>query len=286
MRFDADQAESENTDALPEEKAPTNRLRRKRVYSWLNEEGKKYLNANTERPNWVGRDGPFPLNPAFKPNPPVSDSVKMSIYNLYDKDAAHWTPRKLGEKFKISIKRVEAILKLKTLEAKMIDEGFTPQKEFTRGMEKMLGARRFNNIEEPLTNEVPIVGAPHFKAIEEGTPFTAEDAAKELGRLPYKDVVANSRMSKPYTVEFRGEYSKYNKTPSSGGSKEKPQILSKDPQLGNRRWDFVFTDIHNGLAPRDRKVLVRQKDGVLRTATLAEKQKRIDQIWSNMNFRL
>ena len=39
------------------------------------------------------------------------------MYKLFKENAAKWTPRALAESFSISIGRVEAILRLKALEA-------------------------------------------------------------------------------------------------------------------------------------------------------------------------
>jgi hypothetical protein len=56
------------------------------------------------------------MNPFFKPDPPLSNETRNEIYKLYKKDAVTYTPRKLGETFKISIARITAILRMKTLE--------------------------------------------------------------------------------------------------------------------------------------------------------------------------
>jgi hypothetical protein len=59
---------------------------------------------------------PFPANPTFKPPPPLSDALKTMLYALYLTDPSVWNIRKLGEKFGISVARVEAVLRLKELE--------------------------------------------------------------------------------------------------------------------------------------------------------------------------
>ncbi|PIA18901.1 hypothetical protein COEREDRAFT_33422, partial [Coemansia reversa NRRL 1564] len=54
---------------------------------------------------------PFPLNPAFRPRAPLTDKIKEAIYKKYLKDPLLNTPRVLGDNYKVSIKRIEAIIK-------------------------------------------------------------------------------------------------------------------------------------------------------------------------------
>ena len=58
------------------------------------------------------------MNPLFKPQPPVSDTVREEIYRLFIVDRL--TPRNIAVKHGISIKRTEAILKLKHEEKKLV----------------------------------------------------------------------------------------------------------------------------------------------------------------------
>ena len=132
------------------------------------------------------------MNPLFKPTPPMSNIAKEEIYKLHRSDSTKWTPRQLGMKYNISIKRVEAILRLKHLEKEMIAEGFVPQENFTKGMEQLMGvkAERSAAITEPLTDILPQVGSPKFEAVDEGDQFTAEDAARVLKRRPLAEIKA------------------------------------------------------------------------------------------------
>lgn len=59
---------------------------------------------------------PFPRNPWFVPQVPVSDKIKTAIYDTYKRDPKYWSPRSLALKFKLSTVRVEAIVRLKHLE--------------------------------------------------------------------------------------------------------------------------------------------------------------------------
>lgn len=62
---------------------------------------------------------PFPNNPLFQPRPPLSDALRQEVYEAFVSDPETWTVRKLATKYNISLKRVEAILKLKAAEKEM-----------------------------------------------------------------------------------------------------------------------------------------------------------------------
>ena len=110
----------------------------KHVTNWLEKgEGSKFRNG-TQGPNWIS-SVPFPLNPTFRPPPPLSDKLKSIIYHLYKEDSIKNTPSKLSIDFKISVDRIKAIIKLKILENQWITEGKALQVDHLKGMEKHLG---------------------------------------------------------------------------------------------------------------------------------------------------
>lgn len=59
---------------------------------------------------------PFPLNPTFKPSAPVSDQLKTIIYEKFMANPTQNSVRLLAELHGLSMKRVDAILRLKGLE--------------------------------------------------------------------------------------------------------------------------------------------------------------------------
>ncbi|KAG6879001.1 hypothetical protein C0992_005983 [Termitomyces sp. T32_za158] len=65
---------------------------------------------------WLGGQ-PFPMNPSFKPPPPVSDALRTVIYKSYMADPIANDVRALSQKYHLSLKRVDAILRLKGMEA-------------------------------------------------------------------------------------------------------------------------------------------------------------------------
>ncbi|TIA69733.1 hypothetical protein E3P92_03428 [Wallemia ichthyophaga] len=113
------------------------------VTNWLEKgDGLRYRHGRTG-PNWIGNT-PFPLNPTFKPPPPLSDALKTRIHSLNESDPHKYTPTKLSLDFKVSVDRIHALLRLKAVEKRWVDEGRTLQLEHLKGMEKHLGVASLN----------------------------------------------------------------------------------------------------------------------------------------------
>ncbi|KAG6831323.1 hypothetical protein H0H92_011238 [Tricholoma furcatifolium] len=137
-------AEYDETDAIDDvmeemeeaEKKAKAETREPETYKeFMMSAGETFRKAN--KPNkWLGGD-PFPMNPSFKPPPPISDSTRTSIYELYMKDPVANDVRALSQRFHLSLKRVDAILRLKGMEADWV-KGMTLQTGFRQGMETIL----------------------------------------------------------------------------------------------------------------------------------------------------
>ncbi len=56
------------------------------------------------------------MNPSFKPPPPLSDVVRQKIYIEFMGDPNKNSVRVLSQRYHLSLKRVDAILRLKGLE--------------------------------------------------------------------------------------------------------------------------------------------------------------------------
>ncbi|KAG6874401.1 hypothetical protein C0995_015137 [Termitomyces sp. Mi166 len=89
---------------------------------------------------WLG-GRPFPMNPSFKPPPPVSDAIRTAIYRSYMADPIANDVRALSQKYHLSLKRVDAILRLKGMEADWV-KGIPLQTGFRKGMEMILDVPR------------------------------------------------------------------------------------------------------------------------------------------------
>lgn len=221
---------------------------------WLQAEGTRFATPTASGTNYVGAV-PFPMNPLFKPTPPISNFAKDEIYRMHMQDSTKWTPRQLGTEYNISIKRVEAILRLKHLEKEMIADGFVPQDNFTAGMEQLMAVRvkRHMSIKEPLTDILPNVGSPKFEAVDEDQEFTAEDAAKVLKRRPLAEIKAKQleeERTKPFKLvdSIKG-------VPKKEAAKTK--TVGRNAAVSSRRFQFAISDTSS------EAVLIRDKDGTL-----------------------
>ena len=56
------------------------------------------------------------MNPSFLPPPPISDALRTKIYQEFMRDPKENSVRALSQTYHISLKRVDAILRLKGLE--------------------------------------------------------------------------------------------------------------------------------------------------------------------------
>ncbi|ORZ16206.1 eukaryotic mitochondrial regulator protein-domain-containing protein [Absidia repens] len=159
--------------------------RRRRFQEWVRGPGSKYARPSEGTTNYLGAT-PFPNNPLFQPRPPLSDTKREEIYQLHTSDPEAWTIRQLAVKFGYSLKRIEAILKLKSSEKNMEAQGIPLQQQFTKGMEQYMGANQpASLLQEPLIDIFPDVSKPRFKLLEEDVEFTSKDAADVLNRKEY-----------------------------------------------------------------------------------------------------
>ncbi|KAJ6541852.1 eukaryotic mitochondrial regulator protein-domain-containing protein [Mycena capillaripes] len=109
-----------------------------------------WLAATSENPD---PGFPFPLNPSFKPPAPISDGIRSRMYQSYMMDPEKNSIRELSQRYHVSLKRVEAILRLKGLEAAYVKDNKPLQTGFQWGMEMLLGVKH-NTAEQlsPLRN--------------------------------------------------------------------------------------------------------------------------------------
>ncbi|KAJ2663762.1 hypothetical protein IW148_002320 [Coemansia sp. RSA 1199] len=258
---------------------------------WMRVESPKYKKMKPHATNYVGGKYPFPLNPYFNPRPPIADSVKESLYKDYLEDPVRNTPRVLSEKYRISIKRAEAIIKLKAIEHHMVAYGkIVAQKNFTSGMESMLSVRSVTGIMEPQITKRTSVSGPRFHAVPEGEAFGPVEAAEVLGRKPFQQIVDRLAASTPYIVDYEGLDEKFAPRPQkklSDSEKRRLDVLGPatdklietNEALTSRRWKYVFTDVGKNKDMKDRVVLIRDKDGSLKEAGRDYKLKRYGQLW-------
>ncbi|CAO3596985.1 unnamed protein product [Absidia cylindrospora] len=179
-----DPTTNNETETAVEQPVKSSR-RRRRFHKWVRGAGSRYARPSEGTTNYLGTT-PFPNNPLFQPRPPLSDTKREEIYQLYTSDPESWTVRQLAVKFGYSLKRIEAVLKLKSSEKVMEAQGTSLQHSFTKGMEQYMGANQpASLIQEPLIDIFPNVSKPRFKVLEEDAEFTSKDAADVLNRKEY-----------------------------------------------------------------------------------------------------
>lgn len=177
--FDEDDGPEEVQAAAPQNPFPDNE---KGYRAWLEGEGRQFKEHHRSR-NWLGGDvTPFPLNPTFKPPPPVSDATRTLIYQQFMADPTKNSVRELAALHGLSIARVDAILRLKGLEEHWKKEGKQLQTGFQVGMEYILGvAERRKNVSATATaalSEETIKADIQFD--EEGNDLKARERYQRL----------------------------------------------------------------------------------------------------------
>ncbi|RIA98038.1 eukaryotic mitochondrial regulator protein [Glomus cerebriforme] len=221
------------------------RARRPKYKLWLLNEGNKFANFY-DRPNYLDANIPFPMNPFFKPQPPLNDHAKEEIWVKFTE--AEQTPRKIGTDYGISLKRVEAILKLKKMEKDMVKKGITLQVDLRERIEKMLGARSFRA--EPLTDTLPNVGKPNFEIIDENQNFSPKDAAKILRRPALSKIQekeSKEELLNPFSLKDNSEKDKQIMT-----------LVGRDKNETNQRFRFKFK-----AKGKEQNTILRDRDGSL-----------------------
>ncbi|ESK92159.1 mucin-like protein [Moniliophthora roreri MCA 2997] len=138
--------------------------------------------------NWLparlGTRRPFPLNPTFNPPPPISDAQKTEMYQLFMEDPKKNSVRALSQRYHVSLKRVDAILRLKGMEHAWVKEKKPLQTGFVRGMERILGVPTFKPKSKPA---VPDGRDPRYDAYEADSLEELEqrDAARQRYQRMY-----------------------------------------------------------------------------------------------------
>ncbi|THV06579.1 hypothetical protein K435DRAFT_815949 [Dendrothele bispora CBS 962.96] len=145
-----------------------------------------FKTTSTSR-NWLGGSIPFPMNKSFRPPPPLSDKQREHMYKLYHKDPIKNSVRALSERFHLSLKRVDAILRLKGMEHAW-QKGKTLQSGFQAGMERVLGVPAFEADSQP--EPVPIGERYDSDAADSLEEIENRDAARNRYQRLYWETVA------------------------------------------------------------------------------------------------
>ncbi|BEJ11203.1 hypothetical protein CspHIS471_0106250 [Cutaneotrichosporon sp. HIS471] len=104
---------------------------------------------------WIGGNIPYPSNPSFRPPPPLSnDLMDVLSEDLLQPGA---TVGQVAEKHNVSKARLEAVKKLKMVEAEFVRQGLPLQHAFHNRMEVLL------NVQSPKKNKTVSLESRRFE---------------------------------------------------------------------------------------------------------------------------
>ncbi|EJD03749.1 uncharacterized protein FOMMEDRAFT_154854 [Fomitiporia mediterranea MF3/22] len=163
------------------------------VDKWLTGPGLEYKSPK-HGPNWLGKKYPFPMNPSFKPPPPISNRTKEHMYERFMQDPERFNVRVLSAALGISLKRVDAILRLKGMEKSWL-KGKELQTGFQAGMEQILRS------EELIMGSVPESRKDVTFADSQDQDEADDHARDRYQRLFWEPVVEEEDLVVPRALE-------------------------------------------------------------------------------------
>ncbi|GMK54394.1 hypothetical protein CspeluHIS016_0109800 [Cutaneotrichosporon spelunceum] len=126
-------------DEIPPNQVPA-------IWRWFRSYGDQYrVQPAGQRAKWLGGNIPYPSNPSFRPPPPLSNDL-MDVLSA-DLKLAGATVGQVAEKHNVSKARLEAVKKLKMVEAEFVRQGLPLQHAFHNRMEVLLG------VQSPMKNK-------------------------------------------------------------------------------------------------------------------------------------
>lgn len=128
--------------------------------------------------------------------------------------------------------------------------------------------------------------ALNLAAQRENLRLIKNDASVELPQIPDSPIspVNNLRMDSAFLKTapiFAAHFGTEPGPPATPapGTPLAALYIQYDAYEANRRWRFVFTDISEGLSMDERAVLVRERNGLLRRATNAERLEEVRRVF-------
>lgn len=248
-------------------------VERRDFHSWY-KQTRERLCKGKAGPVFLGGTHPFPYNPEFKPQPPLADQVKDRIFTTWRDDPTKWTPRQLSLRFKVSIERAKAIVHMKSVQTKMVGEGFLINRKYVQRMEANLGCSKAITFSEPASSAQADLGkttAPKLVAVPKDQPFTPAEAARLLGRrlAPLYAVVREE-------VDGNRPFDPHPDHSIKITDEERQSLYIKKDPYEVSRWQFVFTDTSTDPSPPEQnRFLVRERDGTLRWAHETERARQV-----------
>ncbi|WVF66740.1 hypothetical protein IAT40_001482 [Kwoniella sp. CBS 6097] len=141
---------------------------------WIKSEGAPYRQpVKGQKARWLGDSVPYASNPSFRPPPPLSDYLQNKVYLELQRGKKI---AELSEKYNVSKARIEAIKKLKEVEAEFRRRSLPLQTAFLDSMEPLLGVESPIN---PNTKEHDAARARQIDMAHDSHPSTSAERLEE-----------------------------------------------------------------------------------------------------------
>ncbi|KAI5802653.1 eukaryotic mitochondrial regulator protein-domain-containing protein [Pyronema domesticum] len=178
---------------------------RKPLYDGTNYLSSYDLESGERKERDSFRDRPFPLNPFFRSHPVLSEELKNHIHELVTVRGR--SVRSVSARLGVSLERVGAVVRLKEVEKKWIEEGKPVATYLTKALHTMLKVTPLSDKEskqsrqefhEGLQDMVshPFSHRQAFIPVSESRTFTRADAGHEFGLPPTEEAVPHPDLVK------------------------------------------------------------------------------------------
>ncbi|KAF8475907.1 eukaryotic mitochondrial regulator protein-domain-containing protein [Kalaharituber pfeilii] len=248
---------------------------RREFFEWLNGPGAvfqkpppgnhNYLtdyDTTTGKPKEIPRrPTPFPLNPFFVSTPVLSDELANEVYRRAIQVGK--SVRMVSAELNISLERVAAIVRLKTIEKRWEEEG-KPLKPFlTKAIHSMLPVTKFagglGGTHEPI-NDLPShsrTHVQHFVPVSESRAFTRADAGAEFGipsadeMIPHPELIVEEKEKLQFNPEERRKRAEEKEREEAAKKREEEaKRLAREKQneiiLERGRWRWKIQSAETG----------------------------------------
>lgn len=219
----------------------------------------------------------------------LSDASKTRIIELFKQNPKANDHRTLAQQFRISMDRVQAIIRQKELEIKLAGQGNVVSKEFISSIESNLGSvDTLNENIETEMQQTKLPFRPLFACVPEGRGFNFQDAKNVL-------MSEGIKVKVPSDKDKNYNNSSISSIASNDNVGNEQQIISHS-KFERSRSKFIFVNLKKIKRSKERKnekitfiskdqedkndILVRDCDGTLRAATSVERELASIKTWN------
>lgn len=187
----------------------------------------------------------------------ISDASKTKIFEVYKQNSKLNDQRALAVQFKVSIERIGAIIRQKELELELAKQGEIVNKDFVSSMESNLECIETSEESFTIKDQIrKLPFRPTFACVPEGRAFNFQDA---------KNVIISKGINVKSSTALNENINvvKQMENTSLIAEKISESIFEKS------RSKYIFVNL-NKESSSEKRIVVRDFDGSLRTATREE----------------